>query len=35
LAVRVRVRLRIRSRLSGEAVETSALVNTGFETETR
>ena len=29
----VRVRLRIKSRLSGRAVETSALVNTGFETE--
>ena len=30
----VRVRLRIKSRLSGSEVETSALVNTGFETET-
>ena len=29
----VRVKLRIRSRLSGRAVETSALVNMGFETE--
>ena len=31
----VRVKLRIRSRASGRTVETSALVNTGFETETR
>ena len=31
----VRVRLRIRNRLSGSMIETSALVNTGFETETR
>lgn len=29
----LRVRLEIRSRGSGRAVETSALVNTGFETE--
>ena len=31
----VRIRLRMRSRLSGEAVETNGLVSTGFETETR
>jgi|UniRef100_A0A7J3X6R3 hypothetical protein len=30
----VRIRLRLRSRISGEVAEVSALVNTGFETET-
>ena len=30
--VAVRVRLRVRSRLSGKAVETIALINSGFET---
>ncbi len=29
----VRVRLKLKSRISGEVVETVALVNTGFETE--
>jgi len=29
----VRVRLKLRSRISGDSVETVALVNTGFETE--
>jgi hypothetical protein len=28
----VRVRLKLKSRISGEVVETVALVNTGFET---
>jgi hypothetical protein len=33
MSIAVRVKLRLRARTSGETIEASALVNSGFETE--